>query len=167
MMPEAEEGGQAPQEGRLPAFDLTVDRFGLGERWLGALALRASLAPGRWSLDALTLEVPAVFRIDASGVWRDGERPQTEFATKMTIEDAGKTVRHWFDTAGLKGGKGQVTAQWRWLGSPLGFDLYKVGRTRGDRDRQRAVRGDRAWGGALAGDLEPAEPAAAFVARFW
>ncbi len=126
MMPEAEEGGQAPQEGRLPAFDLTVDRFGLGERWLGALALRASLAPGRWSLDALTLEVPAVFRIDASGVWRDGERPQTEFATKMTIEDAGKTVRHWFDTAGLKGGKGQVTAQWRWPGSPLGFDLYKV-----------------------------------------
>jgi len=44
----------------------------------------------------------------------------------MTIEDAGKTVRHWFDTAGLKGGKGQVTAQWRWPGSPLGFDLYKV-----------------------------------------
>jgi uncharacterized protein (TIGR02099 family) len=126
MMPEAEAGGQAPQEGRLPAFDLTVDRFGLGDRWLGALALRASLAPGQWLLDALTLEVPAVFRIDASGVWRDGERPQTELATKMTIEDAGKTVRHWFDTAGLERGRGQVTAQWRWPGSPLDFDLYTV-----------------------------------------
>lgn len=127
MMPEATEGQSLPQEGHLPAFDLTVDRFGVGDRWLGALTLQASLAPGRWSLDALTLAVPSVFRIEASGMWRDGARSLTELKTTMIIDDAGKTVRHWFDTGGLVGGKGRVTAQWRWPGLPLEFDLYRLG----------------------------------------
>lgn len=126
MMPEAEEERQAPQEGHLPAFDLTVDRFGLGDRWLGALALRASLAPGRWSLDALTLEVPSAFRIEAKGVWRDGGKAQTTFSASMAIDDAGKTVRHWFDTGGIKGGKGTLTLKGHWPGAPLDFDLYRL-----------------------------------------
>jgi uncharacterized protein (TIGR02099 family) len=126
MMPEVTEGQSLPQEGHLPAFDLTVDRFGVGDRWLGALTLQASLAPGRWSLDALTLEVPSAFRIEANGVWRDGGKAQTTFSAAMTIDDAGKTVRHWFDTGGIKGGKGTLTLKGHWPGAPLDFDLYRL-----------------------------------------
>lgn len=124
---------QAPV--RLPALDIEVDDFELGARELGRLeilALNRMPAPAQrhngsvWRLEKLNLIAPEA-RLQATGNWaiaaapRGGEAAQrrTALQLKLEIGDAGALLARLGMPGVVRGGKGSISGQVGWQGSPL------------------------------------------------
>jgi uncharacterized protein (TIGR02099 family) len=119
--------------GTMPALDIEIDDFELHGRKLGALAVDAHNQPGSsgdgrrgaWQLDRLTLRVPEGSLV-ASGQWvapAGGGRRRMAMDFKLDVADGGDLIERLGFGRLLRGGKGTLSGQLRWQGSPLGLDL--------------------------------------------
>ncbi|HEX4585815.1 MAG TPA: AsmA-like C-terminal region-containing protein, partial [Burkholderiaceae bacterium] len=112
----------------LPELDVVADRFVLGSSDLGHLELAAQNSrSGRsntWQLKRLQIDNPDG-HITGSGQW---EREPTSRKRRMTLSitldivDAGNLLGRFGVAGAIKNGKGRLTANLSWLGSPFSID---------------------------------------------
>jgi uncharacterized protein (TIGR02099 family) len=124
---------QAPV--RLPALDIEVEDFELGARRLGRLEILAfnrMPAPAQrqngsvWQLEKLNLIAPEA-RLQAMGNWaiaappRGGDATQrrTALQLRLDIGDAGALLSRLGMPGVVRGGRGSISGQVGWQGSPL------------------------------------------------
>ena len=116
----------------LPALDIVVDDFELRGKHLGRLEVeavnRVNTANLReWQLAKLNL-IARDAQLTASGTWSGtGTRagPQRRRATldfKLALADSGSLLDRLGTVKAIRGGKGQLSGQLAWLGSPLALD---------------------------------------------
>ena len=130
--------GDAPTPSRLepspstvPALDVVVDDFRVGGHELGRLEVEAvnrplGAPPGQpdaheWQLTRLRLENPAA-RFAATGRWRPaaGATPARMAADfRLELDDGGALLARLGMPDALRGGRGQLTGDVAWQGSPL------------------------------------------------
>ncbi|MGE0312460.1 MAG: YhdP family protein [Lautropia sp.] len=101
----------------LPALDITAETLVLGGANLGRLELLATNHEGTWSLDTLRLGSPAA-QFEATGRWRE----QTELDFRLRMGDVGALLAQLDFEGVVRDGKGELSGQLRWRGSPLGLD---------------------------------------------
>ncbi len=108
--------------GPLPSLDIQVDDFELRGKRLGRLEVlaQAPAAARDWKLQKLELQSPEA-TLHASGRW-GGEAAaarRTQLDWKLDIADAGKLLERLGQGQVLRGGKGVLSGQVGWDGSPL------------------------------------------------
>lgn len=120
--------GEAATE--LPALDIQIDQFEWRGLALGRLEVEAlnRLVPvagkgalPEWRLHRLRLSTPEA-QLDASGNWAalgTPGRPRSAFGFTLDLRDSGALLTRLGLPQTLRGGKGQLTGQVNWLGSPL------------------------------------------------
>ena len=131
----------------LPALDVVVESFVLGERPLGRLTLQATNTrlDGRaaWRLDALRVENPAA-TLSASGAWaaaRDGAARSTSLRFGLDLHDAGRLLEVLGAPGTLAGGTGRLVGEVTWSGSPLSLHVPSLaGLLRLDTGRGRFLK---------------------------
>ena len=127
----------------IPALDIVVDDFELRGRRLGRLEIAAEnrsgpAANGReatreWQLSKLSLTMPEA-QFTASGTWGmsapapagsgPGRRAAIDF--HLTLSDSGALLGRLGMGRVIKGGKGSLTGEVSWPGSPLSPDTSKM-----------------------------------------
>jgi uncharacterized protein (TIGR02099 family) len=149
-LPRAGEEG-APVENLLspnvltvPGLDVVVEDFNLRGKSLGRLELEAvnrqagdssadsRSQPREWRLTKLALTTPEA-RLSASGTWVASAAPtaaalppsarRVEFDFKLDLNDSGALLQRLGYGKVLRGGKGAMTGQLAWLGSPMSLDF--------------------------------------------
>lgn len=109
------------QPGSVPALDIVVDDFELRGKKLGRLEIDASSSGRDWRLNRLQLRHPDAL-LNATGQWQN-EAGQAQRRTvldwKLDVADAGNLLERLGQGRVLRGGKGQLTGQIGWQGSPL------------------------------------------------
>ena len=118
-----EAAGEAPDTTQeMPAVDLAIDDFRLGDMALGAVHVVAENSAGIWQarLDAKN----EAARLQGTGKWRPSRTaPETSLDFRLEVLDAEKLL----DRAGLpdavRRGSGSVEGSLSWAGTPFGFDL--------------------------------------------
>lgn len=118
---------------RLPALDVAVDEFELRGRKLGRLELKAVSRPSaaragarEWRMDKLDLVLPEA-RLAASGTWAPaalaGGARRMDLDFTLDLADSGKLAARFGLSDAIRGGKGRVSGQLHWDGSPLSPDF--------------------------------------------
>ncbi|MFG6412575.1 YhdP family protein [Roseateles sp. DC23W] len=111
----------------LPSLDIEVDDFELAGKRLGRVEVlaQAPAAARDWQLQKLQITSPDA-TLNASGLWAvqpDGGQRRTQLDWTLHIADAGKLLERLGqgrkESPVLRGGKGQLTGQVGWNGSPL------------------------------------------------
>ncbi|MDN3918785.1 YhdP family protein [Roseateles violae] len=114
---------QAPSS--VPALDIVVDDFELRGKRLGHLEVLARAGPTRdWRLDKLQLRHPDAV-LNASGQWLNepgSAQRRSLMDWKLEVADAGNLLEKLGQGRVLRGGKGQLSGQIGWLGSPMSPD---------------------------------------------
>ncbi len=106
----------------MPALDLAVDSFRLGEKALGALKLQAENRAGLWQ-GRFELSNEAA-KLTGDGRWRrGGQTAQTALAFRLEVGNAEKLLERLQLPDAVRRGEGVVSGEVRWAGSPLAFDL--------------------------------------------
>jgi uncharacterized protein (TIGR02099 family) len=109
----------------LPAVDIVIDAFEVGDKKLGKLDLVAANAGGEWRIQRLNLANPDGV-LAGSGVWRARRAGEVRrrLALDFTLEayDAGKLLDRLGFPATLKAGSGRLEGNIAWEGSPLAID---------------------------------------------
>ena len=115
---------------QLPALDIQIEQFewrglALGRVEVEALNRLVPMAGGaalpEWRLNRLRLSTPEA-QLDASGSWAalgTPGRPRSAFGFTLDLRDSGALLTRLGLPQTLRGGKGQLTGQVNWLGSPL------------------------------------------------
>jgi uncharacterized protein YhdP len=110
----------------VPALDVVIDDFELRGKKLGRLQIDAvnrmpAVRDGarEWQLDRLELTAPEAV-LAANGRWQVGGRMRLDF--KLDLADSGAFAERLGAGRPLRGGKGQVSGQLSWAGSPLSLD---------------------------------------------
>lgn len=106
----------------MPALDLSVDSFRIGEKAFGALKLQAENRAGLWQgRFELTNEAA---KLTGDGRWRQGgQTAQTALAFRLEVGNAEKLFQRLQLPDTVRRGEGVVSGEVRWAGSPLAFDL--------------------------------------------
>ncbi|UXH78005.1 YhdP family protein [Roseateles amylovorans] len=110
----------------VPTLDIVVDDFELRGKRLGRLEIEAQQqAEVRdWKLNKLLLKNPDA-TLSAAGQWAPEagrSTRRTELDWKLDVVDAGKLLERLGQGQVLRGGKGQLTGQLGWQGSPMSPD---------------------------------------------
>ena len=112
----------------LPELDVVADDFVLGSSQLGHLELDAqNLRSGRsntWQLKRLQIDNPDG-HISGSGQWErepGSQKRRMTLAITLEMVDAGKLLARFGLPDAIKNGKGKLTANLSWLGSPFSID---------------------------------------------
>jgi uncharacterized protein (TIGR02099 family) len=115
-------------QGSVPALDIVVDNFELDGKPLGKLEVAAtSQAAGRdWRLTRLALTVPEA-RFTGTGEWSGAPAHRMTLDFKLELADSGALLERLGLGRVLKGGKGELTGQVGWMGSPLELDYPSLG----------------------------------------
>jgi len=118
-------GKATPSSSPLPSLDIEVDDFELRGKRMGRLEVlaQAPAAARDWKLEKLQI-TSSDATLSASGRWGDTSgRRRTQLDWKLDIHDAGKLLERLGqgqkDSPVLRGGKGELTGQVGWDGSPL------------------------------------------------
>ena len=108
--------------GSLPSLDIEVDDFELRGKRLGRLEVlaQAPAAARDWKLQKLELQSPEA-RLHATGRWGGdaGGARRTQLDWKLDISDGGHLLERLGQSQVLRGGKGVLSGQVGWDGSPL------------------------------------------------
>ena len=118
----------------VPALDIAIDDFELRGKKLGRLEIeavnrvadavgRAGTAVREWRLTRFALNNPDA-QLSGSGHWQPGvanQRMVMDF--KLELADSGAFLGRLGFAGALRGGKGRVTGQLDWAGSPLAFHI--------------------------------------------
>jgi uncharacterized protein (TIGR02099 family) len=104
----------------LPSLDIQIDDFELRGKRLGRLEVlaQAPAAARDWKLEKLQITAPDS-TLSASGRWSGDGKRRTQLDWKLDIADAGKLLERLGQGQVLRGGKGELTGQVGWDGSPL------------------------------------------------
>ncbi|WAC74481.1 YhdP family protein [Roseateles sp. SL47] len=110
----------------IPTLDIVVDNFELKGKRLGRLEIEAQQQSDArdWKLNKLLLKNEDA-TLTATGQWapepgRNARR--TDLNWTLDVEDAGKLAERMGQGQVLRHGKGQLTGQLAWLGSPMSPD---------------------------------------------
>ena len=114
------------QPSSVPALDIVVDDFELRGMKLGKLEVEAqhSGAAREWRLNRLLLSQPDA-TLSATGTWsaEAGQaRRRALMDFKLTLADGGNLLERLGMGRVVRGGKGEMSGQVGWLGSPLSPD---------------------------------------------
>lgn len=116
------------QPGSVPALDIVVDDLELRGKKLGRLEIDATSSGRDWRLNRLQLRHPDAL-LNATGQWQN-EAGQTQRRTvldwRLDVADAGNLLERLGQGRVLRGGKGQLTGQIGWQGSPLSPDYASM-----------------------------------------
>lgn len=124
----------AHQTELLPGLDIVIEDFALRGKKLGRLELDATSTAGssqaarEWRLSRLVLSTPEA-RLNASGQWAaadasgksDTRRVVVDF--KLDLSDSGTFLERLGMGRAIRGGKGLMSGQLAWAGSPLSLEL--------------------------------------------
>ncbi len=127
------DGVSKTSDARLPSLDLEADRFELDGKPLGRLLLKAGHqtglnGPGTWTLQNLTLTQPDA-QLQAVGRWQSpvgGNASQTRLSFRLQVGDAGALLARMGQAGALRGGRGQLSGQIGWQGSPTQFNVASL-----------------------------------------
>ena len=131
----------------VPALDIVVDDFELRGRKLGrlqVLAVNRQLPAGlrEWQLDRLDLDTPEA-QFKGSGRWAATGARRMALDFKLALSDSGAFVERLGAGQALRGGKGQLSGQLSWAGSPLTLDYPSLdGQLRLDVDAGQFLHAD-------------------------
>jgi uncharacterized protein (TIGR02099 family) len=104
-----------------PALDIVINNFELRGKKLGRVEIEASnTRPREWRLNRLALITPEA-QLVGTGQWRPRERMVMDF--KLDLGDGGAFLDRMGFAGTLRGGKGKLTGQLSWAGSPLAFHV--------------------------------------------
>jgi uncharacterized protein (TIGR02099 family) len=118
--------GVKPGEGMrdLPAVDIVADDFTHRGRKLGRVEVMAKhegTGPRVWRIEKLAITNPDS-ALAGSGVWRQGDAPDTSLAFKLDVTDVGLFLDRFGFPNHVKGGKANVDGTLKWNGDPLTMD---------------------------------------------
>ena len=118
------------QPGTVPALDIVIDDFELRGKKLGRLEVEAQAASTArdWRLNKLQLKAPDAV-LNATGQWTLAAGTvgrQTDLKWTLEVLDAGNMLERLGQGRVLRGGKGQLTGQIGWQGSPLSPDYASM-----------------------------------------
>ena len=109
----------------LPAVDIAVETFEVGDKKLGKLDLVASNAGNEWRIQRLNLANPDGV-LAGTGAWRARRAGETRrrLALDFTLEtyDAGKLLDRLGFAGTVRSGSGRLEGNVAWEGSPLAID---------------------------------------------
>ncbi|WP_431048939.1 YhdP family protein [Roseateles sp. L2-2] len=114
----------------VPTLDIVVEDFELRGKRLGRLEIDAQQQNDArdWRLGRLVLKSPDA-TLSASGKWAPEPGKalrRTELDWKLDVVDAGKLLERLGQGQVLRGGKGELTGQVAWQGSPLSPDYASM-----------------------------------------
>ena len=120
------------QASTVPALDIVVDDFELRGKRLGRIEIEALNRTGgegretlrEWRLTRLAMITPEA-KFVANGQWAPsgaGPRRRAVLNFKLDLADSGALLDRLGTPKAVKGGKGSLTGQVSWLGSPLALD---------------------------------------------
>lgn len=122
----------------VPGLDVVIDDFELRGKRLGRLEIEAvnrggsDGTPREWSLSKFNLHTPEA-NLTATGTWtpvsvvadpgtRIAAKRRTSMAFQLSLNDSGATLNRMGLGGTLRGGKGRLTGDIAWFGSPLSPD---------------------------------------------
>lgn len=109
----------------LPAVDIGVEAFEVGDKKLGRLEMVANNAAGEWRIQRLNLANPDGV-LAGSGAWRARRAGEAKrrFSLDFTLEayDAGKLLERLGFAATVRSGSGRLEGNIAWEGAPLAID---------------------------------------------
>lgn len=106
----------------MPALDLTIDSFRLGEKAFGELRLTAENRHGWWQ-GRFELKNEAA-RLSGEGRWQAGRTgAETALTYRLEVGNAEKLLERLRLPDAVRRGEGTIEGELRWTGSPLAFDL--------------------------------------------
>ncbi len=125
-----DEPADEPRE--LPAVDLVIDSFRLGDKALGEVRVKAENRGGSWQAK-LDVKNDAA-KLSGDGSWRPGRgTSETALAFKLDVLNAEKLLDRMGMPDAVRRGEGELEGELRWSGSPLAFDLPSLaGRIKAD-----------------------------------
>lgn len=116
----AESENDATRE--MPALDLTIDSFRVGEKAFGELKLKAENRAGLWQ-GKFELKNDAA-KLTGEGRWQPGRAAtETALAFRLDVDNAEKLLERLHLPDAVRRGEGAIEGEVRWAGSPLAFDL--------------------------------------------
>ncbi len=118
----------------VPALDIVVDDFELRGKRLGRLEIVATNQPGNtgqtvreWRLSKFSMATPEA-QLSASGNWSAGgaaaRRAEMDF--KLELRDSGAYLERLGLGKAVRGGRGSLSGQVAWFGSPLSLDFASM-----------------------------------------
>jgi uncharacterized protein YhdP len=118
-----------PPATTVPALDIVVDDFELRGKRLGRVEVEAVNRVGdtgrEWRLARLAMTTPEA-RFSGSGSWAaatpGATRRRAVLDFKLDLSDSGALLERLGSDRSIKGGKGSLSGQIAWLGSPLALD---------------------------------------------
>jgi uncharacterized protein (TIGR02099 family) len=123
------------QPANLPALDIVVDDFELRGKRLGRIEIealnRSSGEAREWRLSRLNMNTPEA-NLSATGSWggsapgasaAGSSRKRVVMTFKLDLADSGGFLERFGTAKAIKGGKGRITGQVAWPGSPLSPDF--------------------------------------------
>src|SRR5574338_36487 len=116
-----EESGGSGGTDSLPALDVTVQQFVLGDKAMGRLAVKARNEGGVWRLDSVSLTNPDG-GFAGSGLWEPGRNGRTDVAFKVDTSDIGRFLARLGFPGAVKGGKATLEGKLQWAGPPTAID---------------------------------------------
>jgi uncharacterized protein YhdP len=122
------------QPASVPALDIVVDDFELRGKRLGRVDIEAinsqggaaNDGPREWRLARFNISNPDA-QLTATGQWIAGAAPgakrRASLNFKLALADSGALLDRLGNPKAIRGGKGVMTGQVAWLGSPLTLDF--------------------------------------------
>ena len=105
-------------------MDIVADDFTHRGRKLGrveVLARHEGTAPRVWRIEKLAMTNPDS-ALTGSGLWRQGDAPDTSLAFKLDVTDVGLFLDRFGFPNHVKGGKAKLDGTLKWNGDPLTMD---------------------------------------------
>ncbi|MEO6410210.1 MAG: YhdP family protein [Burkholderiaceae bacterium] len=120
----------------LPSLDIVVDEFELRGKALGKLEIEATnrvvgTNQREWQLAKLNL-IARDSQLSATGTWSAAgsrnapQRRRVALDFKLAIADSGSLLDRLGTAKAIRGGKGQLSGQIEWFGSPLALDYASL-----------------------------------------
>jgi uncharacterized protein YhdP len=106
----------------LPAVDLVIDRFQLGDLALGEVSVKAENREGAWRAKVSVKNDAAA--LTGEGSWQPGGAARrTALAFKLDIEDGEKLLGRLGMPDAMRSGRGRIEGDLAWSGAPFALDL--------------------------------------------
>jgi uncharacterized protein (TIGR02099 family) len=127
------------QSATVPALDVVIDDFELRGKHLGRLEIEAvnrsggtsREGPREWQLTKLNLTAPEA-QLSATGHWAAigpsvrGAKRRAVMDFKLQLADSGAWLDRLGTSKAIRGGKGQLSGQMSWMGSPFAIDYASL-----------------------------------------
>lgn len=131
------------QSATVPALDVVIDDFELRGKHLGRLEIEAVNrsgaasregprdSPREWQLTKLNLTAPEA-QLSATGHWAAigpsarGAKRRAVMDFKLQLADSGAWLDRLGTSKAIRGGKGQLSGQISWMGSPFAIDYASL-----------------------------------------